>query len=60
MCIRPIMIYGYQIWPNSCAKTYLKKLQIIQQDLMKYVTSNLTQRLEVRNSVPNYDLIRNL
>ena len=29
MCIRPIMTYGCHIWVTKCAKTHLKKLQII-------------------------------
>lgn len=37
MCIRPIMTYGCQIWAEICAKTYLKKLQIIQNKNLKII-----------------------
>lgn len=37
MCIRPIMTYGCQIWATKCAKTHLKKLQIIQNKNLKII-----------------------
>ena len=43
MCIRPIMTYGCQVWSTRCAKTYLKKLQIIQNKNLK-VIFNLPRR----------------
>ena len=36
-CIRPIMMYGCQMWPTKCARTHLKKLQIIQNKNLKII-----------------------
>lgn len=52
MCIRPIMTYGCQVWSTRCAKTYYKKLQVIQNKNLKnifglnmrYSTLHLHQR----------------
>ena len=43
ICIRPIMTYGCQIWSTKCAKTHLKKLQIIQNKNIKIIY-NLRRR----------------
>lgn len=43
MCIRPIMTYGCQVWSKRCAKTYLKKLQVIQNKNLKIIF-NLPRR----------------
>lgn len=36
-CIRPIMTYGCQVWSPLCAKTHIKKLQIIQNKNLKII-----------------------
>lgn len=43
MCIRPILTYGCQVWSTRCAKTYLKKPQIIQNKNLKIIF-NLPRR----------------
>lgn len=37
MCIRPILTYGSQVWYHKAAKTYRKKLQIIQNKNLKII-----------------------
>lgn len=54
MCIRPTMTYGCQVWSTRCAKTYFKKLQVIQNKNLKnifglnmrYSTLHLHQRFK--------------
>lgn len=53
MCIRPIMTYGCQVWSTKCAKTYLKKLQIIQNKNLKIIF-NLRRRFSTALLHTNY------
>ena len=59
MCIRPILTYGCQIW-YGCAKTHLKKLQIIQNKNLKIIY-NLPSRYptDVLHSRANIKSIKN-
>lgn len=65
MCIRPIMSYGCQIWFPKCAKTNLKKLQIIQNKNLKIIL-NLHRRYPTKrlhdkyNQIPINDLFQKL
>lgn len=36
-CIRSIMTYGCQVWSKRSAKTYINKLQVIQNKSLKRV-----------------------
>lgn len=42
-CIRPILTYGCQVWSGRCAKTNVRKLQIIQNKNLKIIL-NLNRR----------------
>lgn len=53
MCIRPIMTYGCQVWSSRIAKTYMKKLQIIQNKNLKIIF-NLPRRYPTTHLHVNY------
>lgn len=56
MCIRPIMTYGCQVWFPRSAKTYLKKLQVIQNKNLKTVY-NLPRRYSTNLLHSNFNQI---
>lgn len=53
MCIRPIMTYGCQVWSNKCAKTHIKKLQVIQNKNLKIIF-NLPRRYSTNRLHRNF------
>ena len=44
-CIRPILTYGCQIF-GKCAKSHLKRLQVIQNKMLKLIKSNIRDSTE--------------